>query len=98
MQPGRADDRHQHDVRIRAGGEVGETFVTHPHFHPGRQQGAEGGFLGGIVDGHLAGAGGAGLRGELCDVGARGQSGDGDPVRQAAGHLERGASDRAGGP
>ena len=58
---------------------------------------AEGGFLGGVVNGDVADAGFAGLGGELLDVAGRGEGDDFDLTGQLAGDLEGGAADGAGG-
>ena len=56
-----------------------------------------GGFLGGIIDRHVADAGLAGLGGEFFDVSGGGEGDDFDAVRQFAGDLEGGGADGAGG-
>ena len=65
--------------------------------HIGGEQGAEGGLLGGVVNGDVADAGFAGLGGEFLDVAGCGEGDDFDLLGEFAGDLEGGAADGAGG-
>ena len=96
MESGGADDGDEHDVGLREGGEFSQSFRAEVDFHIGREQGAEGCFLGGVVNGDVADTGFAGLGGEFPDVAGCGEGDDFDLTGHLAGDLEGGAADGAG--
>ena len=61
VESGGADDGDEDDVGTGEGGEFEQAFRAEVDFYIAGEQGAEGGFLGGVINGDVADAGFAGL-------------------------------------
>ena len=96
--PGGADDGDQHDVRIGQRGEFQQTFRAEVDVHVVREQGAQFGFLGGVVNRDVRTPVSRACAASFSTLPAAARATISISLRQLARDLEGRAADGSGGP